>query len=92
MSQNKVHSVKGAIEYALNTDSGKRELNKTSYRDNKTGKQVYRNSAMAQAMSKAVKGKDDFIPYTPAIEPWKKSQKKTIGNHPKELYSWLKGR
>ncbi len=93
-----IQNLKNAIKYAIGTAQGKKELSKTSFRDSKTGEIVYRNPSMAQALELAAHG----IPNRLREEAFKNradnhelfcakvKKQKTIGNHPKEEYAWLK--
>ncbi len=82
----KVQNIKNAIQFAINSDSGKKELNKSPYRD-KTGKQVWRNPSMAVAMAVAIGQHKENEPVVPEF---KKSKAKIVHSHPKEEYTWLK--
>ncbi len=92
-----VQNVRLAIQYALNTEQGKKELDKCSYHDGRTGKMVHKNPSMAQAMQLAALNQADnnrlMINHNAKILPeFKRPKGKVTRNHPLEEYSWLRKR
>lgn len=95
----KIHNLKGAIQYALNTEDGKRALTKTPFRNKRTEKVIWRNSSIAQALKLAAYDSHkrqrliDKMNIATGLEKatmfFKKPKGKQGALHPKKLYSWL---